>query len=33
VRLAKLSGILPKNLLKESVKEFSFLRFPSKDGI
>jgi hypothetical protein len=33
VRLKKPSGILPKKLLKESVKECSFLRFPSEDGI
>jgi hypothetical protein len=33
VRLKKPSGILLEKLLKESVKEYSFLRFPSEDGI
>jgi hypothetical protein len=33
VKLKKPSGILPEKLLEESVKEYSFLRFPSEDGI
>jgi hypothetical protein len=33
VRLKKSFGILSENFLKESVKEYSFLRFPSEDGI
>jgi hypothetical protein len=33
VRIKKPSGILPEKLLKENVKEYSFLRFPSEDGI
>jgi hypothetical protein len=33
VRLKIPFEILPEKLLKESFKEYSFLRFPSEDGI